>query len=431
MTDAICTTRRTCRICGCPDLRPVLDLGDQYIASHFVTDPVPPHLLERYPLQLVRCAGADGPSCGLVQLKHSVSPTVLYADYGYRSGINRSMRDHLAGIADAATRLAGLRPSDTVLDIGCNDGTLLCAYPLAVDRLGIDPAPNIVPLAAARGVEVVNDFFSAQAYCSARPDKRARVVTSIAMFYDLEDPSRFVRDVAAILTDDGLWVIELSYLPAMLQNTAFDGIVHEHLEYYALAQIEWMLVRHGLQVHRVAFNDVNGGSLRVYVRTAAFGPPAETDRVVVERVRENERALRLDTDQPFAAFGEAIRRARRNLRDLLDEIAAAGKSVYGYGASTKGNTLLQYYGIDNTVIPKIADRNPYKWGRRTLGTNIPIVSEEQARAERPDYFLVLPWHFFPGFVRREAAFLENGGKFILPLPEVAVVGAGDERSLVS
>lgn len=414
--------RLACRICHSRDLRPVIDLGEQYLASVFVAGTVPPEVQSPYPLQLVRCGG----ECGLVQLRHTVRPDLLYRDYGYRSGTNELMRANLAGIARAAEEMVELRPGDVVVDVGCNDGTLLDSFRTeGLDRVGFDPACNVARLAAAKGVHVVEDFFSASAFARARPGRRAKVVTTIAMLYDLEDPMAFVRDVGMVLDPDGLWIIELSYLPTMLQRASFDTICHEHLEYYALRQLEWMLSRRGFLVHRVEFNEVNGGSFRLFVRRAAWGQPSPQDQERLCRIREEEGALGLDSEEPYRCFRERVWRIRDELRQLLHHLAQQGKRVYAYGASTKGNTILQFCGIDWRVVPKAADRNPDKWGRHTLGTRIPIVSEEEARRDNPDYFLVLPWHFLSSFVRREEAFLRRGGKFILPLPTVRMVGLED------
>lgn len=422
MNKDICVARQTCRMCGSPDLHPVIDLGKQYIASIFVEGGVPPVLQQPYPLEVVRCATSDG--CGLVQLRHTISPDVLYSNYyGYLSGTNEIMRANLRDIATKIERMIELKSGDIVLDIGCNDGTLLDSYKTAgIDKLGFDPAGNVIESARQKGLDVVKDFFSFQSFARVRLGRKARVLTSIAMFYDLENPSRFVGDVASLLADDGVWVIELSYLPFMLQKNSFDTICHEHLEYYSLRPIEWMLRREQLQVHKIEFNDINGGSFRLFIRKQAFGPVPEDERALLDKARENEGILGLDTDRPYIQFRKAVLKVRDDLKKLLTALKAKGKLVYAYGASTKGNTLLQFCGIDKTMVTKAADRNPEKWGRRTLGTDIPIVSEEEARAEKPDYFLVLPWHFFASFISREEAFLNRGGKFIVPLPRVHIVG---------
>jgi NDP-4-keto-2,6-dideoxyhexose 3-C-methyltransferase len=419
----ICVERQSCRICGSPDLQSVINLGEQYIASVFVDAEIPPLLQRPYPLEVVRCAAPD--RCGLVQLKQTISARLLYANYGYRSGTNEIMRANLREIVATAEQIVELHADDLVLDIGCNDGTLLDAYQTpGIDRLGFDPAVNVTSSARAKGIEVVNDFFSAAACTKVRPRQKPRVITSIAMFYDLEEPTRFVADIASLLADDGVWVIELSYLPFMLRKNLFDTICHEHLEYYALRQIEWMVRGAGLRVHRVDFNDVNGGSFRLFIRKQGVDVDDAHARTL-QAARADEALLRLDSDDPYDRFRTDVQQVREDLRKLLLQLKAAGKTVYAYGASTKGNTILQFCGIDKTVVTKAADRNPEKWGRRTLGTDIPIISEEQARTEKPDYFLVLPWHFLEGFVRREQAFLNRGGQFIMPLPSVRVVGKQD------
>jgi len=418
MSNDVYKTIGSCRICGAPELTTVINLGDQYIATHFVAGNVPDFLDFRYPLELVRCTGPK--NCGLVQLSHSLNPSVLYFDYGYRSGINQSMRDNLADITAKVGNIVELRPGDIVLDIGCNDGTLLCSYQTAgLDKIGVDPSANVLALAREKGLDVVNNYFSAAVYNEARPRKKARVVTSIAMFYDLERPADFVRDVASILADDGVWVIELSYLPFMLEKNSYDTICHEHLEYYSLSTIEWLLDQEGLGVQRIELNGVNGGSVRLFIRHKSAIDVQDPE---VENVRKREKELGLRDEETYRLFRENASRVREDLRRILHETKERNQSVYIYGASTKGNTILQFCGIDNQLVPKAADRNPDKWGRHTLGTNIEIISEDQARSERPDYFLVLPWHFFDEFKERERSFLEGGGKFILPLPEVRVIG---------
>lgn len=410
-----------CRICGSEDLEPVISLGKQYIASIFVGNDIPAIIEQPYPLELVRCSGKN--ACGLVQLKHSINPNVMYNDYGYRSGTNELMRENLRGIVRKIESIVTLKAGDIVLDIGCNDGTLLESFKEEeLVRVGIDPAENVIQAAIQKGFLGITDYFSHAAFARVFPDKKARVVTSIAMFYDLEDPSSFIKDVSDIMTDDGLWVIELSYLPTMLAKRAFDTICHEHLEYYGLRQIEWMLERNGLRVHEVEFNDVNGGSFRLFIRKEIFGPPSSQQEKALQQLRQKETDLGLMSEQPYKKFREETENIRQEISDLLRKIKRDGKSVHVYGASTKGNTILQYCGIDSRIISYAADRNPEKWGRHTLGTNIPIISEEESRKMKPDYYLVLPWHFFSNFIHREEKFLKEGGRFILPLPEVQVVG---------
>lgn len=399
-----------CRICRSRELVPVIDLGRQALTGRFPdkTEPDPPSA----PLVVVRCT-----HCGLVQLRYSVDTGELFArDYGYRSGINATMRNHLAGIAARVAERAKLKSGDAVLDIGCNDGTLLTAYEEpGLIRVGIDPLAEMFRPGYPAGLEVHTGFFSAGTYTSASGRPTARVINSIAMFYDLEDPGAFVSDVAAVLAADGIWVLEQSYLPSMLEQNSFDTICHEHVEYYSLAQIDWLARAHGLRIFDVGLNGINGGSFQVWVCHEGAGYP--TDRSCIGAIAERERKLGLMSEEPYASFRLRVSSIGDRLRAFIQTEASRGKKIYVYGASTKGNVLLQHFGLDASLIRACADKNPIKWGRRTPGTNIPIISEDAARADA-DYFLVLPWSFKDEFLARESAFRARGGRFIFPLPEI-------------
>lgn len=416
------TTRTTCRICGCRSFTDVIALGEQYIGGLIVSEDGTGTIKRQIPLDLVRCDPAlDENACGLVQMRHSVPPKVLYHRYYYESGINQSMRDNLAGISALAEDTVKLNSGDIVLDIGCNDGTLLASYKTqGLRHIGIDPS-DVALKARERGFEVVNDFFSANAYRRVHAQEKARVVTSISMFYDLEDPSAFVQDIASVLADDGIWILEQSYLPSMLAMNSFDTICHEHLEYYSLAVLERLFGECGLEVVDVHLNDVNGGSFRLCVAHIGRVKPSREAASRVQELRVNEFELALDTDTPYAEFRANIRRIKNDLQAFLKKAKAEGKLVHGYGASTKGNTTLQYCGINGDILPAIADRNPRKWGSFTIGSRVKIISEEESRAAKPDYYLVLPWHFMPEFKVREKDFLARGGQFVVPFPQVHLV----------
>jgi len=402
-------------------------LGEQYV-SNFVTAEESSAGL-RAPLDLVLCEPMRG-GCGLLQLQHTVEAGFLYRNYWYRSGVNRTMREALADVVRAAEHIVPLHAGDMVVDIGSNDGTLLQSYgaPELV-RVGFEPATNLMPYAQERGTVTVNDFFSYAAFRTLFGAASAKVVTSVAMFYDLEDPNAFVADVARCLHPQGLWVIQMAYLPSMLEQNAFDNICHEHLEYYGLGSLRALLERHYLRIIDVSLNDVNGGSFRIFVthRDADVVVPAGASGRLRD-LEEREEQLHLGDRAVYEAFARRVEDIRMRLTEFLRAEVARGKVVDVYGASTKGNTLLQYFGLDHTIIRAAADRNHDKWGKRTVGTMIPIVSEEQARAHPPDYFLVLPWHFLPEFQERERAFLDAGGAFIVPLPSFQIVGKRGEFS---
>jgi hypothetical protein len=420
------TTRTTCRICGSPELVPVLSLGAQYIAGAFAEPGGEQPVGRRIPVELVRCdMTRNQEGCGLIQLRHTVPGSILYHSYWYRSGVNMTMTRNLHEIARQAGAMVGLEPGDLVVDIGCNDGTLLDGYGAErLKYLGFDPS-DVARYAVEKGYDVVRDFYSYELFRTRYADQKARVITSIAMFYDLEDPRAFVADVAAALAEDGVWVLELHYLPSMLERNQFDAIVHEHLEYYSLAVIERMLGEFGLQAVSAELNDVNGGSIRLFVRRAGRSVPESEDARRLQQLRIREFELALDAPEPYAAFARGAERVRDELKDLCQRLVADNKTIHVYGASTKGNTILQYCQLDNSLIPYAADRNPDKWGSETIGTHIPIISEEDSRAKGPDYYLVLPWHFLDEFLDRESDFLGHGGRFIVPLPEVRVVPSAD------
>ncbi len=410
-------TRRTCRVCE-SSLESVLSLGDQYV-SNFLSPGEPDGI--RAPLELVLCS-----RCQLLQLKHTVPAETMYRNYWYRSGTNRTMRDALADIANKAETLTHLSASDVVLDIGCNDGTLLASYKTSgLFRVGFDPAENMAPLSRKIADTVVTGFFSADGYRSAvdAAVPSPRIVTSIAMFYDLEDPNAFVADVKSVMHPDGVWVVQMSYLPLMLKHNELGNVCHEHLEYYSLRSFEYLLKMHELEIVDAEINDVNGGSIRAYIRNASADPAGFGDatyaslaRERVERLRTEEMELGLDQTEPYLDFAFRVKRIKIDVVDFIAEQVGRGNVVYAYGASTKGNTVLQYFDLDARLVTAAAERNPDKWGKVTVGTHIPIVSEEDARKAKPSFFLVLPWHFVDEFQVRERDYLVRGGRFILPAP---------------
>jgi SAM-dependent methyltransferase len=412
--------RRSCRVCGSTALTKVIDLGEQYLQGSFVKPgkEVPP--TRRIPTVLVRCDPTiDERACGLLQLSKTLPPEVLYSAYWYRSGTNQTMRDHLRGIADDAAALCG-RARARVLDIGCNDGTLLKAYPESFARFGVDPSD--IAREVSHGITVVQDLFPSEELGQVAGDAPFDIITSIAMFYDLEDPLTFVRRLKKHLAPEGLWVFEMSYMPSMLANGSYDTICHEHLEYYSLAVIEYLLKQADMKLIKAELNDVNGGSIRCYAsHVTSFSYKSAERQQGLAALRREEFDLALDTDKPYREFQARMDKHKQQLVSLLRDLKSQGKTIHIYGASTKGNTILQFCGIDRAMIDCAAERNPDKYGAETLGTGIPIVSEAESRSRKPDYYLVLPWHFREEFLIRERDTLAAGVGLIFPLPTVEIV----------
>jgi C-methyltransferase C-terminal domain/Putative zinc binding domain/Methyltransferase domain len=402
-----------CRVCRSASLVSVLDLGEQALTGVF------PHAGEMIgggPLNLAWCG-----DCNLLQLRHSYDPDTMYGkDYGYRSGLNQSMVQHLNSKAKRLEEMAGLEAGDVILDIGCNDGTLLSGYETeGLTRLGIDPTADKFREFHPENITAVAEFFNASTF-QALSSKKAKIITSIAMFYDLEDPVSFARDVAACLADDGVWHLEQSYMPSMLRACSYDTVCHEHIEYYSLHSVTRVLSAAGLVPVHVRFNSVNGGSFSVTAMKATAARSGEQE--LTKWLLGQEDRMNLSSPTPYRQFEERVYRHRADLIALLQTLKGSGASIMGYGASTKGNVMLQFCGITPDLVTAIGEVNPDKFGRVTPGTGIPIVSEQEMHAAKPDYLLVLPWHFREGILRREAEFLKRGGRLIFPLPEIEIVG---------
>jgi SAM-dependent methyltransferase len=405
-----------CRLCRASDFVTVLDLGEQALTGVFPARP--DERVTTGPLELVWCA-----SCTLLQLAHTYDPNEMYGgNYGYRSGLNRSMSVHLARKAHALEALVDLRPGDVVLDIGSNDGTLLASYATEpLQRVGIDPTAARFESFYPPGAIVAPEFFSREAYERIDAGGPAKIITSVAMFYDLEDPVAFARDVHDCLAPDGVWHFEQSYMPSMLRLTAYDTVCHEHVEYYSLATTARILEDAGFELLDVRFNRVNGGSFAVTAGRSES--PVPRQRVLVDWFVSQEERIGLHSPGPFRRFEDRVFRHRTDLVELVRKLRQDGARVMGYGASTKGNVLLQFCGFTPDDIEAIAEVNEDKFGHYTPGSGIPIVSEEEMREARPDYLIVFPWHFRDGIVEREQEYLRSGGCLIFPLPEIEIVGA--------
>jgi NDP-4-keto-2,6-dideoxyhexose 3-C-methyltransferase len=401
---------KKCRGCGSGALEKIWDGGWQYIVGF------PEHIkmneLSQAPVVLVVCC-----ECWLVQLKHSVEPDKLYRNFWYRSGTNEMMREALKDVVEGAIQRVDLKQGDVVVDIGCNDGTLFKYYPDGVEKIGFDPARNIQSPGTQKGNwEFICSYFDSALY----PDgcRKAKIVTALAMFYDVEEPVEFVKDVARVLDDDGVFVVQMNYLPSMMENCCIDNVSHEHLCYYSLASLIVIFGMAGMRIFDAEANDVNGGSIRIY---ASKKSKLCTDSFY--ELHKLEMALKLNSLEPYEAFAKQVESRFRFLDLMLADLKKKNEVVYAYGASTRG-TGLMYLLKNASVIKGVAERDPMKWGRYMVGSWLPIVSEEDAR-KQATVFLVLPYYFAPAIIQREKKWMQGGGKLLIPLPESKLLSASD------
>lgn len=404
-------------------MQELFTLGNLYV-SDFIKDDQSPRG-EKVEMKLMMTEN------GNVKLSKSAPLDTMYGTYWYRSGINASMKKELLDITESIIKVKKLMDGDLWIDIACNDGTLLSFVPPTLVKVGIDPGDDSFKKESEKWANlIIQDYFSAEGFKKSKfGGLKAKVVTSIAMFYDLEDPDSFIQDIAEVLDENGLWVLQLSYTPLMIKQMAFDNICHEHIYYYSLFNLKALLEKNGFKIMDCQLNDVNGGSFRVYAmkdsanhKTFSSQPHRDVCNMRIDSLLAYEKTLRLDEVETWNDFFWKIEELKEKTVSFIKDVKAQGKTVWGYGASTKGNTLLQYFGLDHTLIDGIAERSPYKFGLNTVGTNIPICSEDEMRRVKPDYLLVLPWHFINEFVSREQDYLLAGGRFIVPCPKFEVIG---------
>ncbi len=403
-----------CRICGNKHLECVLDLGEQMLTGVFLRKKGAK--VTAGPLRLVKCVGGDK-VCGLLQLEHSYDLEEMYGvNYGYRSGLNASMVAHLNDKVKKILGLVTLKDGDLVVDIGSNDSTTLQAYPIAGPVLvGIDPTGVKFHKYYPSHIQLIPEFFSSKLLQDKFPGKKAKIVTSFSMFYDLEAPMAFMQEIYDVLADDGIWIFEQSYMPTMLEMNSYDTACHEHLEYYALRQIKWMADRVGFKIIDVEFNEINGGSFSITVAKALGN---ESVLPEVQKILNKEHALGLDSLAPYHAFAKRVATTKRDLLDFIKAAHAEGKVIAALGASTKGNVLLQYCGVTENEITFVGEVNAEKYGCFTPGTWIPIVPENDLLTNEPDYLIVLPWHFKKFFLANRQW---KHAKLVFPLPNLEIV----------
>tara|TARA_R110000824_G_scaffold155326_1_gene328021 strand:+ start:2117 stop:3337 length:1221 start_codon:yes stop_codon:yes gene_type:complete len=401
----------------------LFSLGDLHISDCVESDQVDARKIQDLTLFLEEETGA-------VRLESVVDPNLMYGKYWYRSGINATMTKELKGIVESCLDCITVEPEEVWLDIACNDGTLLKQVPPDIIKVGIDPVDDSYTCESKQVADlIIQDFFSADVYKKSKVGhKKAKVVTIIAMFYDLDDPLSCLREINDIMDDEGLLLIQMSYTPLMLRQLAFDNICHEHVYYYNLTSMKTLLEKAGMQVVDCQLNDINGGSFRLYVRKACADPTLfktspyrDVAQYRIDSVLTQEAADGMNKPEPYLEFFKEITSLKNETVDFIRKAKEENKTIWGYGASTKGNTLLQWFGLDERLIDAIAERNPLKYGLKTVGTNIPIKSEDEMRKANPDYVLVLPWHFINEFKNREKEYLNGGGKFIVPCPKFEII----------
>ena len=402
-----------CRICESKKLECVLDLGEQMLTGVFPTKKNAD--ITKGPLRLVKCMSQNG--CGLLQMEHSYDLDEMYGEnYGYRSGLNASMVSHLKNKVDKILTLVSLTEGDLIVDIGSNDSTTLQAYPdSGLNLVGVDPTGIKFRDYYPPHIDLIPEFFSSAVLKERFPNKKAKIITSFSMFYDLESPMQFMQEVYDVLDDDGIWVFEQSYMPTMLEKNSYDTICHEHLEFYALHQIKWMADRVGFKIIDVELNNINGGSFSVVVSKVLGNTKVSP---VVQIILDNEMDLALNTLKPYEEFKKRVVSSRDELLKFIENVQADGKTIAALGASTKGNVLLQYCGLTDEKITCVGEVNSEKYGCYTPGTWLKIIPESELLLLKPDYLLVLPWHFRDFF---ESIELFSKMNLVFPLPELEVV----------
>jgi hypothetical protein len=398
-----------CRICKNNDLVEVLNLGELH-PSGFLKEDKPP--IDKVPLRLVRC-----PDCGLVQLKDTINLDVMYKQqYWYKSALNTSMCNDLEDVVKSIEKRIKLNDGDVIVDIGANDGTLLSFYSNKnLCTVGFDPAPN---LPKTNCDYFVNDYFKAS-YLD-KLGKKARVASLIAVFYDIPDPNDFVEQLKSIMDKDGIIVIQMTDLLSMLLLNAIDTTCHEHIETYSLDVLNNLLIKHGLEIFDIEYNTVNGGSLRVYVSFP--GSYKVSGKVFTDLLKE-----KIILDSNYGSFENFINRSnyiKDKVMQFIKESNGRGERTFALGASTKGATLTQYYGIDHSIVPFALEVNEEKLGLKMVGSDMKIISEADGFNKKPNYLLVLPWHFKNMLLGKEGIkkYMENGGKLIFPLPIPEIIG---------
>ena len=394
---------KSCLLCKNKKLKKIFSLGNFFVSNFVNKNQINKGI--KAPLTLMYCS-----KCTLLQLSHIAPQEIMYKKfYWYRSGVTKTMQDGLKDIYSSSLKFVNLKKNDVVLDIGANDGTLLKYYKKNLITIGCEPAKNLTQNLKKNCDFILNDFWSYKKLkniLSAKKLKKPKIITAIGMFYDLEDPNKFIKDAALSLDDEGVFIAQLMCLKSMIQKNDLGNICHEHIEFYSLKSLKYLFENNGLEIFKIELNNINGGSYRIFCRKFKNG------------------SIKLEKENVLASVSKFVKRLKENKRVTMNFIkkeVKKNKKIFLYGASTKGNTLLQYYKLNNKIIPFAAEKSPEKWNKYTVGTGIKIISEKKARKLNPDYFLVTPWGFIKEFVKRETSWLKKGGRFIIPFPKFKLI----------
>ncbi len=392
-----------CLLCKNRKLKRIFSLGNLFVSNFVEKSNIKNGI--RVPLTMMYCK-----NCSLIQLSHIAPQEIMYKKfYWYRSGVTKTMRDGLQNIYNESLKFVKISKKDLVLDIGANDGTLLKYYKKNFTTIGCEPAMNLQKNLKKNCDHIMPNFWSFEEFNKISVKKnlpKPKIITAIGMFYDLEDPNKFIRDAAFSLHEEGIFIAQLMCLKSMVKKNDIGNICHEHIEFYSLNSLKYLFENNGLEIFKIEENDINGGSFRIYCR------------------KYNKGSIKLPYENVEKMMKSFVKRAKLNKKKtikFLNTKSNDGKRIFLYGASTKGNTLLQYYGINKKLIPFAAEKSSEKWNKYTIGTGIKIISEKKARKMKPDYFLVTPWAFIKEFKKRETKWLKTGGKFIIPFPNMKII----------
>ena len=400
-----------CRNCESKKIDQIFSLGNLHFTGKFLKKNLS---AKKGPINVVMCK-----KCKLLQLGNNFNMRYLYGpDYGYQTGINATMTRHVGNIVKKLSRLAAIKKNDFVLDIASNDGTLLNFYNKNITTFGVDP---LVKKFASNYKKInykISDFFSSKKVKEKALNKKFKIVTALSVFYDLRSPNKFLSDVEELLDKNGIFLLEFADLASIVKLNMFDTFCHEHLEYYSLRVIHKMCKKNNLRVFDIKTNNINGGSTQIFI--CKKNGKYLTNHPIIKKFSVSEKKLQLDKKTTFIKFFKRINEIKSRIKNFLEKEKKRKKTIHCYGASTKGNVLLQYFKINNQIIDCVAERNPKKYNLFTPGTKIKIVSEKISRAMSPDFYLVLPWHFKKEILKREKKAIKKGSKFIFPLPKMSI-----------